>query len=80
MNDKPQLGMIRINANGALFEIPYFEDAEFDQVVIAMRLAGCYHRNGLYIHEREIAWMVRVPSSVVETSTMMGEHGPMTRQ
>ena len=37
MNDRKQLGIIRISAHGTLFEVPYFEEADFAKTVVAVR-------------------------------------------
>ena len=69
MNDRKQLGIIRISAHGTLFEVPYFEEADFARTVVAVRAHQGYEpaQSGVFIPYHAIDWMARVPSGSRET-------------
>jgi hypothetical protein len=78
MNDKPQqLGVVRICAKGTVFEIPYFAEHEFRQLVFATRANDALDHNGVFVPYRAIDWMVQVPVGTPERHDFSQE---MTRQ
>ena len=78
MNDKPQLGVVRVSAAGATFDVPYFEDQEFARMVFAARATDAFDLHGIFIPYRAIDWMVKIPNAVLEGQ--MGFTPGMTRQ
>lgn len=77
MNDKPQLGVIRVCAAGATFDIPYFAEDEFTRVVFATRATDAFDANGIFVPYRAIDWMIKIPMNVLEGQ---GSTSGMTRQ
>lgn len=80
MNDKPQLGVVRVSAAGATFDVPYFAEDEFARMVFAIRATDAFDFANIFIPYRAIDWMVKIPMNTPERHDTGELTSGMTRQ